>query len=56
MKYVEIWLKESSEPITYKDAVNTYTKGPLLCVMVADGTVYKFPVGDVFRVVEKAKK
>ena len=51
---VEIWLKETSQPLNLV-AQNTYTKGPFFCVY--DGKkVYKFPVSSIFRVVESYKQ
>ena len=47
-----IWLKESSEPIEYNNIVNTYTKGDLFCVYVANEKVHKFPINTIFRIVE----
>lgn len=52
MKTVEIWLMETSEPIIKEGVKNTYTKGPLFCVMMADGGVFKFPVEHIFFVYE----
>jgi len=51
MKKVEVWLYETSDPLTH-DAKSTYTKGPFFCVYCADGNVVKYPVQHIFRVVE----
>lgn len=53
---VEIYLKETSQRIKFENAVNTYTKGPLYCVLVQDDEttrwVYKYPVANIFNVRE----
>jgi hypothetical protein len=51
MKTVEVWLDETSEPLTF-EAKSTYTKGPLFCVYCTDGKVVKFPIVRIFRIVE----
>lgn len=52
MKKVQVHLYEQSEPVEFDSVRNTYTKGPLFCVMAPDGTVYKFPIQHIFRVKE----
>lgn len=52
--HVEVWLDETSLPMVH-EALSTYTKGPLYCVMTqADGRTryYKYPVSRVFRITE----
>lgn len=47
---VKIELKETSQPIV-RQAVSTYTKGPMFCVY--DGTrVEKYPIESIFRITE----
>lgn len=48
---VKVELKETSQAITL-NAVNAYTKGPLYCVYLANGTVQKFPLANIWRVTE----
>jgi hypothetical protein len=48
---VVIELKETSQALTYENVSNTYTKGDLYCVYV-DGLVYKFPLGNIWRITE----
>ena len=48
---VRVELKETSQAIEL-EARNTYTKGPLYCVYLSDGTVQKFPLANVWRVTE----
>lgn len=55
MKKVEVHLYSQSEPILVECVRNTYTKGPLYCVLKTDGTVDKFPVEHVFRIREHPK-
>lgn len=47
-----IWMLETAQPIEH-DAVQTYTKGPLFCVLRLDGWVVKYPLIGIFRVVEE---
>lgn len=49
---VEVHLFSQSSPICLTDVRNTYTKGPLYCVMYENGTVDKFAVEHIFRVRE----
>jgi predicted lactoylglutathione lyase len=53
---VEIYLQETSQRIKFENAKNTYTKGPMYCVMVEDPDgkrwVYKYPVENMFNVRE----
>lgn len=54
MKIV-IWLKESSQAIKHDGIVNSYQKGDLYCVY--DGTlVYKYPIANIFRIIETYEK
>ena len=50
-KRIEVWLKETSEPIVHI-AKNTYTKGQFYCVYCTDGRVHKYPIESIFRVIE----
>lgn len=49
---VRIQLDETSQPVTYDNVKNTYTKGDLFCVYCATGEVHKFPLSSIFRIVE----
>lgn len=50
---VEIYLMETSQRIVFKNASNTYTKGPFFCVYLKDeNKVYKYPVAHIFNVAE----
>jgi hypothetical protein len=49
---IEVHLLHQSQPVVIENVRNTYTKGPLFCVMRTDGTVDKFPVVHLFRVRE----
>jgi len=51
MKRVEVWLKETSEPLVY-DAISTYQKGDLFCVYCTDEKVRKFPFIVIHKIVE----
>lgn len=48
---VKVELKETSQPLIYLRAENTYTKGDLFCVY-ENGKVYKFPLANVWRITE----
>jgi inhibitor of KinA sporulation pathway (predicted exonuclease) len=49
---VKIALTETSQVIEH-EARNAYTKGPFYCVYATDGTVYKYPVVNIWRVAEQ---
>ena len=48
---VSIQLKDSSQPIEH-NAINTYLKGTLFCVYVKKDKVYKYPIRNIWRIVE----
>ena len=48
---VSIQLKESSQPIKH-EFINTYTKGQLYCVYTHDQRTYKYPLSNIWRIVE----
>ena len=51
---VEIWLKLTSKPIIIEQVTSTYQKGDLFCVYTQHNQrVQKWPVGDIWRVVEE---
>jgi len=52
---VEIYLKETSQRIEFKDVKNAYTKGDLYCVYTKDDWVYKYPIENIFNVRESYK-
>lgn len=53
---VEIQRNEISQPIVYNDPLNSYTKGPMYCVLFTnkDGQreTHRYPVDSIFRVIE----
>lgn len=49
---VKISLTETSQVVEH-EAKNTYTKGPFFCVYAVDGTVFKYPVANIWRVAEQ---
>lgn len=49
---VRVQLKETAQPVVHDNALNAYTKGPFYCVYVTGETVYKYPLADIWRVVE----
>lgn len=52
---VELYLKETSQRIEFKDVKNTYTKGLFYCVYTNDDWVYKYPIANIFNVRESYK-
>lgn len=52
VKTVKIWLQLSSEPIVHEDCVNSYTKGDLFCVYTKNERVYKYPIANIFSILE----
>ncbi len=54
--FIEIQLKETSQPLLYGKVLNTYTKGPLYCVMFEKASTritHKFPLCSIFRIIEE---
>jgi len=49
---VSVQLTESSQPIVHENVINTYQKGTLWCVYTEDETVYKYPIANIWRIVE----
>ena len=49
---IEIYLKETSQRITFEDVKNAYTKGPFYCVYTKDNFVYKYPINNIFNIKE----
>jgi hypothetical protein len=52
MKQVKVHLKTQSQPIEYKDVVNTFQKGSLYCLYLSTEVSVKFPIADIFRIEE----
>ncbi len=52
---VEVWLKETSEPIIYMDYINTYQKGDFYCIRMRD-IVIKYPIDNIWRIIETYKE
>lgn len=50
--HVSVHLLHQSQPTEIVNVRNTYTKGPLYCVMTNAGSVYKFPIEHIFRITE----
>lgn len=56
---VEIQRNETSQPIIYDNVENTYTKGPMYCVMFTieeERVTHKYPLVSLFRVTEDYNK
>jgi hypothetical protein len=52
MTKIEVHLYSQSQPVVIENPRNSYTKGPLYCVLLQDGTAYKFPTEHIFRIKE----
>lgn len=57
---IEIERSESSEALVYRRVINTYTKGPLFCVLFVNSAgervVHKFPLTSIFRIIQAYPK
>lgn len=54
---VTIYLKNSIAPIVYHDEQNAYERGSFYCIdCKATESIDKYPVADIFRVVESFKE
>lgn len=49
---ITVHLKTQSQPIKHEKVINTYQKGDFYCVYVEGEVVYKYPIADIFRVIE----
>lgn len=49
---IKIDLKESSQAIVIDDVLNTYTKGGFYCIYRSNETVVKYPIENIWRIVE----
>lgn len=49
---VAVQLKGQSQPIEYDQVVNTYQKSDMFCVYLKSETVHKFPMQNIWRIVE----
>lgn len=49
---VELYLHKLNSPVIYADAESTYQKGDFLCVKLRNNKVHKYPVADIFRIIE----
>lgn len=50
---VEVHLYTQSQAVVIEDARNAYQKGDLYCILLPDGTAYKFPLMHIFRIKER---
>ena len=53
---IKIHLLSQSHPIVMNDVVNTYTKDGMYCILTMDNLVYKYPMTNIFRVIENYQK
>jgi hypothetical protein len=49
---VTVQLERTSQPIRH-DAVTTYEKGQFFCILRPDDTVAKYPIANIWRIVEE---
>lgn len=52
---IEIHLLSQSLPIVYENVKNAYIKDGMYCVYTEDGFVHKYPMINIFRVIETYK-
>lgn len=48
----QVHLISQSKPIEHKDVVNVYIKNGMYCLLFEDKKVYKYPMVNIFRVIE----
>jgi hypothetical protein len=51
---IEVWLKDCALPRVYDNVENVFQEGSLICIDTKD-RILKYPIGNVFRVVEFKK-
>lgn len=49
---IAVHLLSQAKPVVHENIKNAYTKDGLYCLMCKDGTVYKYPLVNIFRVIE----
>lgn len=49
---IKVHLISQSKPIEHKEIVNTYIKEGMYCLLVTNNEVYKYPMCNIFRVIE----
>lgn len=49
---IKVHLISQSNPIEHKDILNTYIKNGMYCLLLKDNIVYKYPLVNIFRVIE----
>jgi hypothetical protein len=49
---IEIHLLSQSRPMVYENVVNAYTKDGMYCIYKETGFVDKYPLVNIFRVIE----
>ena len=49
---VEVRMLLQSTPVVLTGVKDTYQRGRLFCVMCDDGSIYKFPIRNIYRVKE----
>ena len=52
---IQIHLLSQSKPIDYKEVKNAYTKDGMYCIYMKNDIVHKYPMVNIFRVVENYK-
>lgn len=50
---IHVHLYTQSQAVVIEGARNAYQKGDLYCVLMPDGTAYKFPIQHIFRIKEQ---
>jgi hypothetical protein len=52
---VKVHLITQAVSIDYENVKNAYTKGSMYCIYTQTGDVHKFPIANIFRVIESYK-
>lgn len=51
MVNAKIQLQNCAQPIEHSNAISAYEKGSMYCVSLDNGTVHKYPINSIFRIV-----
>jgi len=52
MLKVDIQFELNSQPIKYTNVIDMYQKGDLFCLYLEGGVVHKYPMANIFRIVQ----
>jgi len=52
---IYVHLFSQSNPIEYINVINAYTKDGLYCIFLSNGKYHKFPLCNIFRIIEETE-